>query len=240
MPSGAAAALDLTTISGLQYWFDASSEVYADDTLIGTSGSTEWHDRSGNARDLLKISDASRPTFKTGIALANGKSVVRFVQASTHHLRAAAVGFSDPLTVIAVAQFSAAATNPLLWCRSDDGGALKDWLYRGSVLNWNGAGVGGDWSADTGTAAFKIVVAQYITSGGKGYINGGSDVHQNAVGTAPFTDRLGISGNTAGTLPFGGDLAEFALWNKTLSATELNLVGNSLATKYGLTWTAVS
>ena len=49
--------------------------------------------------------------------------------------------------------------------------------------------------------------------------------------------RLGREAD-AGANSLQGDMAEFLMYTGALSTTNLDLVGNYLATKYGLTWAA--
>jgi hypothetical protein len=57
--------------AGLQMWFDAGHEAYADGAAVLT-----WHDQSGNARDLTAFDSSAAPIFRR--AAVNGRPVIEF------------------------------------------------------------------------------------------------------------------------------------------------------------------
>jgi hypothetical protein len=70
------------SISGLQWWLDASDAATLYDATSGGSlvaadgGVARWEDKSGNARHLTQSTSGSRPTRKT--AIQNSRAVLRF------------------------------------------------------------------------------------------------------------------------------------------------------------------
>jgi hypothetical protein len=61
--------------SGLQLWFEADSESYANGARV-----TRWTDRSGLGRDLTAFDTASAPIYRSGVV--NGRAAIEFDGAS--------------------------------------------------------------------------------------------------------------------------------------------------------------
>jgi hypothetical protein len=71
-PAVAAASGDTPPVtSGLELWFNADAESYADGAPVPT-----WSDRSGNGRDLTAFDGASAPTYRAGAI--NGRAAIEF------------------------------------------------------------------------------------------------------------------------------------------------------------------
>jgi len=225
-----------TDISGLQMWLDASDAA----TITQSSGAvSQWNDKSGNLYHATQGTGANQPL--TGVGSVNGKNAIRFdgvndTMISTLHNSGISNG---DVTILSVFKYTSATT--------------RSWLLRlrGTTnygVSLDDSATGNDVFATNSSSVIKtpkysdtnphIIVAG--RGGSSGYI-----LHDNGV------QGVGVASNTAVTNTYIGsyggtsdflkaDLCEMIVYNKNLSLSEVNTVGNYLSSKWGVTWTEVN
>ncbi|MCK9896978.1 GDSL-type esterase/lipase family protein [Frankia sp. AgB32] len=219
------------TVSGLVGWWRADALGLADNTAVSS-----WAPSAGLQSAPLTQSGTNRPVLRTGIL--NSLPVVRFSAASSQSLDTGAWGtsYTVPVTVVTVARFTSVAVAANLWS-----GRSGVFAYAGisPTLFQVGAGAAGELSAreTPDVDAWHVIAVVY---------NGASTtVHWDS---RPFTTRgtTGTGGSaampglrlgtnsTAAANYLTGDIAEFALYNRALAATEVSQVKAWLAAKYAL------
>lgn len=237
--AGFNSGFDPKAIPNLYAWYDMSQETYADATALGAAG-TPIHDWSGGGRNLLQATAGNRPTFKTGIV--NGKPVMRCVTASLLFCELASFWTSistspaEAFCVLkAVSSTPASAVGP--YYTVDSGGfSLPDTLgkisdsFGTSSINFT-SGVLDHHSA---FHIYNPSVA-LTAGGGQHFLRDGTQL-----GTVPTIAAIGWStavGFRLGSSPsgwFDGDIAEFILYSRKLTAAERLTVNNGLKAKYAI------
>jgi hypothetical protein len=229
---------DPTDITGLRIWADASQESYTNGQSVGT-----FTDRSGNANHFTQATEANKPIFTTNVF--NGFPVLRF-DGSNDNMQLTTVADASQ-TRFAVLQKRSAPTGSNQ-IAVEVGGTNATMVYTQSAASasaWL-------WFADqaavaaivyTGsTATNKTIVLQRVNSAtSMDYTATGAtwtNINPDDLFTTGTTRSLG-SNNAAANFS-DVDVAEYIEYDSALTATQLNLVGNYLAAKYGLAWTAVS
>jgi hypothetical protein len=231
MPSGAVKQL----AAGGTKWSPLdlpSLRLWLDSTEATTS---DWADKS-NTANLAQSNSDKRPTLANTI---NGRQVVTF-DGSNDLMATADPGsaVAQPWTMLAVVKPSSTTGNRNV---IGNGSTINGpCLYIGS----NKLGVFGGTallgSTNVGTAAC-IIVGCLNGSNSWVRINGGA---KNASGNAGTTGFRGFSVaayriDLAADF-FAGDMGDVIVCNSTLTDTQLNDAGNYLASRFGLSWTAVT
>jgi hypothetical protein len=237
--SGGAAAFSPSDLAApLELWFDANDLA----TLWQDSGRTTpvtadadpvgaWDDKSGNTRHATQAVAGTRPLYKT--AQFGAKAGIDFV--SSDFLATPSFTRAQPSTWFVVVD--ADGTGPGRPFASTGPVTLNilfvvatNWaIYAGGVLS--------DGAVSTSPAVvqtlFNGASSKVRKDGGAGSGgDAGTDSHSGAL-------NIGI-GSDGATEPFDGRIAELLCYDGNLSTTDLDLVGNYLAAKWGTTWTAAS
>ncbi len=213
---------------GVQLHLDASA-------LAGYSNGqtvTNWTDKSGAGHHANQVQ--SDPAYTTNVL--NGLPVVRFD--GDDWLRTT-YNF-DPLTnytVLSVARYTGGdserviSSNSRNWLFGFHGDGIERWHAEGWIYNNQVAGGNTAWQLHAGTMgpATNNPTASFwrngtlLTSG-----NQGSGDANYMIG------QLQLNGYGGGEIS-NADIAEVLIFNRVLTASELNSVGGYLASKYGLT-----
>lgn len=216
-----------TDISGLSVWLKADALVLSDADPVSS-----WTDSSGNARHATQATSGARPTYRTGVV--NAKPVVRFD--GTDDWLSAAFTLNQPYTMLVVAKH-----NVFPGTQQDilDGGngnpvpfrtqSTQRTIYAGTFLTL-AAGLDTSWHIAQGT--YSGAASSLRVDGGAGA--SGVDIGNLAAG------GVTVGASFGGGQPFNGDVAEVLVYNKALSAYEIEKCGLYLAAKYALTWTSLS
>jgi len=237
-----------TDITGLVAWYDYSdiatlwkdtartSPVTADADVI--KGVT---DKSGVGNHLAEATNG--PTYKT--AIQNGKSIARFdgtndtLEPAANPSAAAASG-----TLFYVQKVTSEATaNASPWGRAGSD-ALDDHHPFSDANIYDGFGSTARKSTGNPpglTTSFYIGAFVSAPSDYRAYKDGGAayfSTGTNTVGWNASPPRMGRTGTGASFT--AGDIAEVLVYNPLLSLTDMNLIGNYLASKWGVTWTTAS
>jgi alpha-tubulin suppressor-like RCC1 family protein len=210
--------------SGLRMWLKA-------DAITGLSdgqGVATWADSSGNGFSATMATASRQPLYKAGVL--NGQPVLRFD--NTDDGMATGLSVAAPYSVLAV--FSVNGTDTAAH-RAIQGSA--NWLigpYGGQVRSYGGS----NWVTLYGPESYRqpgrFFAAAALNTGsaatffvdGKDYTEAGGNVG------SPGTLALGNAGGINERL--NGDIAEVIVYNRTLTAAELNQIGVYLEAKYAL------
>lgn len=218
------------SVSGLHVWFKADAITGKVD---GDTVST-WADSSGNGRTATAPA-GQEPTYKTSIL--NGQPVVRFSASSTKRMATAAwTALSQPYTVFIVGSTKNTAFSQLL-----DGIASGNRVAYYRHTSDNDFDVfAGSSSVNTLSSMSTNRIHTLVVNGAstRARHNGGAGVGLNS-GTHTLTG-LTLANRFDATFESGGDMAELLLYTGAVSLSDMNLVGDYLATKYGLTWSTAT
>lgn len=225
----AAGGFSPADIAGLTWWPKADAISLSDNDPVGA-----WPDSSISVNDATQGTAAKKPIFKTGIL--NGKPVVRFDGTDDTLVAGAAIGITGNHTYFVVVKMPNADYASPLWVTADDGAGVNLTGRADGSIDY-----GIPWSQNSG-ASYYDGTSFYIfslTFDGTTYRlrKNGTGLVSAATASAPSNRTPRIGKSDALPTALNGDLAEIIIYNSTLSQTDHNLVGNHLATKYGLTWT---
>lgn len=220
-------------ISGLALWLDASDT--SPSNIQQTSGSVnQWNDKSGNGNHATQGTGVNQPI--TGTRTINSLNVLDFD------------GSNDFLDIKSGIYNISNGDNTLLCVCFSDNTAVNQAIFRETnyrfsylasgtqLLFQNGAG-----SLTTVGSAGSIASPRILTARRSGTdlnINLDSGISSTGTGaTSASVTQLRLG--TAGFDFWNGVFAEVIFYNSSLSATDLNKVGNYLAAKWGITWTNI-
>jgi hypothetical protein len=237
---GAAPAFSPEDISGLTLWYDAGTIVNLEDT---DPMDDAWLDQSGNNNDAELDVATSEPLYRTTDG-PNSQPWVEFAVANNTRLLVPDV-FNGVVTaatcfaVVRVENLAASAAihnfgsgDNALYTHSD-GKIYEDWGSSARKDNITGGVTLTDWHIYTVRSAASAFDLRH--NGGAADFSTGT----NTVGWRGATITLGSDGD--GSANGGGNgMAEYLVYASALSTTNMDLVGDYLADKYGITWTATS
>lgn len=246
------------TIANLKLWLDASdvnngTANPADGTIISS-----WKDKSGaNNNASIFTGQAGGKVYSNQI---NGQSVIRFTRLSqtsgsvyeVPNVDIRSVSMSA-MTIFTVYKQGTQSGDQGVW-GDDNGGWDRFYFSSWPSGNGNDATIGGASLGPTNPAqsipgggtfgALRLMTAVYdhgVTNGSSIYFNGtqvGSSFTDNTDATAAQTDlRIGWDGDDNA---FNGDIAEMIVYNRKLTACEIQTVNRYLGAKYGITFSTVS
>lgn len=224
---GLPAGFSPSDIAGLVAWYAADQLALADDAAVAS-----WTDLSGNDTHAVQATGASQPTYKT--AILNSLPVVRF-DGTDDLLRTAAITLiPQPTTWFCVGKRDAVDGNNRYFF---DTRAVNGQLLGGQFFYRIYAGGAGYVTGQVIDTSFHIYQATFNGASSDIRVEGG-------VATTGDPGSTGVNGITIGasggdTELLDGDLAEIILYDSALSTSDLNSVGEYLADKYALTWTAI-
>ncbi len=220
------------SISDLELWLKADEGVYSDDgsTLAGNDDTVqEWHDQSGNGRNVEQATAGRRPTLKTNVF--NGRPALHFDGDLMKTISGKQDTLTQPNTVFAVAKLDAVDDDfRFIFDGFDDTGRNTVGQFEGTQKWYFFAGT--NVSTVDSTANKSIFSALF--SGANSYlrINGSQD--DGNAGTNSFKlitigDRFALD-----ITPWVGHIAEIIVYDKQLSSDEIAQVEGYLSDKYGI------
>jgi len=222
-------AFSPTDIAGIQLWLDSSDA----STITEVAGAvSQWDDKSGNTRHAIQATGANQPI--TNSRTINSVNVLDFN--GTTHRMASTFGatLTQPSTIFSVGVFD---TN---------NGYFYDGLttsnrhgYGHSTVNTRVFMFGGleVFLATSQVLTPQIATSIFNTTSSLTYRNGVSLLSGNA--GSHTLQGLSIGSRFAPSDYLNGAIGEIIIYNSALSATDINRVGNYLASKWGITWTDV-
>jgi hypothetical protein len=242
----------LTWLDGSDVDADANS---ANDPATGNSVNT-WFDKSGNANNGVALNGAAnfRPDATSTI---NARPVVRFSGGQNYKFNNIDIrAVSKPDVTIITVYKQGNGGNTGLW--GNDNGNWDRFMYtrfggvngiasRGpgqtppntTILN---SGIVGNVYLFTGIYDGNVVngVNNGPVNGSSFYFNGsllGTFTDRTETSAAQTTLRLGFDGDDGF---FVGDVAEFIVYDRVLTACEIQEINNYLSVKYGITFSTAA
>lgn len=209
---------DPTSIVGLQAWYKADSEAYANGDAVGTVT-----DRSGNGRNATSTG-ADRPTFSA--KHLNGRSAYTF--AGAQFSKTAPFTLNNGCTLIVVARVLGTAAYAYI----TDGNADNTFaITKAGASTWKmqaGDGISG------GTADLNPHILVGVFNGAASYIV--QDGVQGATVTSSGTPGGLTLGRPATSLSsyLTGDIYEVLVYNSVLTTVQRQQVEGYLANKYSI------
>lgn len=206
----------------------------------------QWQDQATAADHIVQATGGKLPTLQNGAAdLLNGQPVIRFDGGDC--LQGAFTNggaLAQPFTILAVAKMDATIVNDGAMHQLYDGddGTNRMAIYQDSSTTpdqwalYAGAVLG---SGDATDANWHILLAVFNNTS-SGLWADGTALAAGAGGTQnPDGLTLGAN-NNQGSSYWKGDIAEVLIYDEDLATADKNQVAQYLATRYGLTWTAIT
>jgi len=201
----------------------------SDDDPIG--GSTN---QGSDSHSIVQATAGNKPTLKLNIL--NGEPVYRcnggdFLQGAFNG------ALSQPFTILTVADFNEpmpSSGNNYLFSSDDN---INRMDLRVSSTKWS-IFAGADLSGGAENSNNNIWLGLFNGASSQLWLNGVSVVSGN-VG-AHNGDGLTFGAYSTGAFGWVGDIYEVLIYDSNLSNADKNEVGNYLATKYTLSWTAIT
>jgi hypothetical protein len=238
------------SISGLVGWWDFSdaTKLYTDagTTLVSADADLIYqaNDKSASAYHVSQATSGKRPAYKVNIR--NGKSVGRFAggtndAANGDNLTSGVASVAQPITRFFVG-FTSDTASLSRFAVSDGATNVAGPLIGVSGAGDQGMGAGSNRLSTVGSDTNWHVWAMLFNTTSSTYrIDGGADTLANhlTIGTGAIT-VYNIGSYTAQFYHWSGDIGEIIDYAAALSLTDINTIGNYLATKWGTTWVAAS
>jgi hypothetical protein len=235
-------ALPSTVLLELESWYDASDgESFTPGSPTDGQTFTQWADKSAFAHNANPIGGATtRASYQTNEQ--NTLSVVRFDGNDGLSINPYASLASAPaLTVFAVMKMTATTGNPRVWTTNS---GATEFYYDSTAGKFVVEAAGGVGTSTVVNAAgfhihsFAFDGTQTTNAASLKYRYDKTDITLSFTGTVGDTmsaDNTTLYiGNANGSNFFTGDIAEFLIFTKTLTATQTQNVENYLSTKWGL------
>lgn len=246
-----------TGISNLRLWLDASDVNNGAANSADGSNVNTWADKSGLNNNATVFPGQS--AGKIYANQVNGKSVVRFTRVSGTSgsvYQVAGVDIravsSPAVTIFTVYNQGTQGGDQGLW--GDDNGFwdrffFTTWPGNASAgANNGGASLGPTNPPAIVTGAGIVGVTRLMTAVYNNGVTNGSAIYFNGQALTTFTDqtdptaaqtsfRIGWDGDDN---CFNGDVAEVIVYNRQLTACEIQQVNRYLGAKYGITFSTVS
>jgi hypothetical protein len=205
---------------------------------------SQWNDKSGNNRHAIQDIAVEQP--ETGTHTLNGRNTLHFKGGATsgHYLNV-----DDPIVDLATTDFT------ILSVTQADTGNTYD-----NPWSWAVGSSSPLRLEDTGEGTYKVYPSSFINP----TIVLGNPTNPNIVSLradgllsreARYNGVLGISGSgdvlatptdfvvgarySYGYNAFLGTVSEIVIFNRALNDNELNVIGNYLAQKWGISWTDI-
>jgi len=234
-----------TDISGLIQWLDAD-----DASTVTESGGfiSDWVDKSIEANDVTQLTGADQPLYVTGEI--NGRNIVRFDGISDHLSGAPFLLDAGTATIFVVIKAPAQADGVII--HSGAGGAADTFYRIAAPLFFVGGNVRNFFRNEAGdvlqnligvatlfddTARILTFTDSLLVMGTR--IDGVDDILDSYSRTGVITDNaytLGTSLVSGGILdPLDGDICEIVIYDRVLSALEIDTIEVYLADRWDVT-----
>lgn len=225
-------------LSDLALWLDATDE----GTITSSSGNvSQWDDKSGNGRNVVQATGSSQPT--TGVETINGLNALGF--SGPQYLQNAAYPLISDATIIVVANVvlvNNAAESLISFDQAGndfqlDAASATDFLYRanGPNANYNYSATNQEGADNIYSFDFDITDADSRLR-----INGGAAVSSAYSNDVAGTHTFRIATNRAEGNRLDVNVSEIIIYDRRLTNSEFDSVGNYLSGKYAISWSAVS
>ncbi len=230
-------------IGSLVVWFDASDQA----TITDTAGSvTQWDDKSATGADLSSYENA----VVTGANTQNSLNVLEFGSAGDSALRSVATPWMTSTaghwTVFGVFNATDATPTGGVFSQDKGGGTLSErnpqFMRVGgeSMSAVNIAGSGGPYADNSPTvsdATWYVGATRQDATTLEAFLAGGTNGGTSSTpGRASSAAILRVCEATQQFSHFVGLIGEIIFYQADLTDSEVNDVGNYLASKWALTW----
>lgn len=225
--AGTAGATVIDTTPGLLYHLDAAAGVVRD----ANNNVSAWNDQSPNGNNFAQATATKQPTFVASSTDFNNLPVVHFngdlTGAGTtapNASRLVLANSTTPVTVFIVNRTTSSNGLDGIWGRDEGDYGIR----RQSTTTWQtrATGDGNDFATSmfvngTSTNVQPVGTAAVLTAVG----DGTQTLAQTGLGE--YFDCCG-----AGARPWGGDIAEVAVYSGVLSASDRQAIEGYLGQKY--------
>lgn len=231
-------------ISDLALWLDASDA----STITEDVGVSVWVDKSENGRDIANTTGTEQPLI--GSVQINGLDTVTFDGTDDILYNASPFMYDEgALTIFAVIKGAAQEDNriiaergggfyaPFQTRRSSNFDQLTAYIKSTTTTLYDNSTAGTSLFDDTPKIGVSVDTGSAIIN----YANGGTGTSHSYTRSGVFTfDNFAVGavkyvGSEASH--FAGDIGEVVIFGRVLNDTEKNLIGNYLASKWGVSWT---
>lgn len=223
--------------SGLVVWLksDAGITTNTDGTI------SAWNDQSGNANHATQADPNFAPVLVTDPK--TGKPAAAFAGAMQYLdiISAPTVVLQGNVSSFCTVDNTNLAGTQTIWCQTDLTGRAYPWIYNMAggtprLIRGNSDGFDGPVAASPVIAGLPAVIGftidgSFTTHYLSGRPNGTGSMGYGALDLG-YPLRLGLRGDL--TQPFNGNLAELLIYNRALSAAEVDQANNYLAARNGI------
>ena len=234
-----------TSVAGLQGWYDANNPVQFQPT-IPTNGQllTQWGDSSGLLHNLNSSGNPEKPTYYTNIQ--NGKPAVYYNGSANSQSATNYTGFQSAtgMTIFVVAKISGTTGTQKITTMGDNKNIFDDALlgFSGATARYQ---VGAAGASAQDSAGVVDTTAHIHTTVFNGTLTGNANRlvyrRDRTPITLTFTGTVGATLNANSNIlyvsqsafPYNGFAMEIAVYNRTLTATEITNIENYLFAKWG-------
>ena len=233
-------AFSPSDIPNLALWLDASD---ASTITLNGADVSQWDDKSGNGRNVTQGTPSSQPLYD--LAAQNGKNVVNFNGSTEWLLGAAYNFFAQPYTIFVVGKASGQDQDFFGWTQAAVHGVLLE-VRAGNAIRYlhRHQPTGGITDDLLSTANFSystetaLTFTRDVSDNMEIFMDGTS--RGSLAGVQPFQDNAG-QGWSLGRLAAGisarylnGNIAEFLIYEQTLTVSQRQQVESYLINKWGI------
>lgn len=234
-----------TDISGLSLWLDASDTA----TITQSGGAvSQWNDKSGNSNHVTQGTALNQPI--TGTRTINSLNALDFRPVATDSAFAIPSGLGTTFgtsthTIFIIGQSDTTGNQyQALIAGESSGNANRFYLGNfgsNGYLAFRAGSTAELLSTTTADLNPHIYTMRKDSSAQTliGNLDGTQLVSGAMTNLAIVSAAIGNFNSTTMEQGWNGMAAEYIIYNSILSTTDLNRVGNYLATKWGITWTNI-
>ena len=229
-------------IPGLVMWFNADDEGYSHGEAVSV-----FNDQSGFSNDGTQSEVGNRPSYLTNAV--NGHAAFRFNKSLKQHVDLDSTGFNGLVTlrdfsIFVVCKWQGVATSGLFgaWDTSSSSGNTHFEVKSGGDLRLRVGAMNSAYGDNLFQDGVWCQVAGVMRSAGDdplGSVYGDgslSGTKAASPGTVTVADygKMQIGNSYSNTRYFDGDMAEILMFNRALTATEIDQVERYLAERYAM------
>lgn len=218
-------------VAGLLAWFQADNA----GSITSSGGAvSQWNDLSGGGNHLAQATGANQPT--TGTRTINGRNVIDF-DGTNDYMAVTMTSDATPYTIIFVGRLDTTASQQNIIDGSGSSNRAVLLCSNSAKYGMYGAALRSSTVTPSTTNA-EIVIGIFNGSSSVMYVDGGASVASGDPFEGAYVG-LTVGSRYDGAVNFNGIIGEVLIYNSALSSTDLNSIGDYLATRWGMTWTAV-
>jgi hypothetical protein len=207
--------------TNLVLWANGDNGILRD----ASSGTLQWSDLSGSGNNIAQAVAGNRPTWVSGAI--NGRPVLRF---NTSQFMTSAASFGTPYTIFTISKMNNGSDSRFI-SSANTNWLMGNWGTFQNVMYANG------WvTAASGPTPDNLTHMYAATGTGAltTFYDFSTTIASNAGGVSGPGQLQLNSWSNGLTEASDGDVAEVIIYNRVLTATELQGVRNYLAAKYAI------